>query len=75
MKPLTIYKIFLSIIILTILTPVISMAQPAGPGDGGDPFATPVNGGVAFVAAIAFLYGAYRLYQQAKKNKAGNIDR
>jgi hypothetical protein len=51
------------------------MAQPAGPGDGSDPFATPVNGGVAFVAGIAFLYGAYRLYLLTKRNGAGNTDR
>jgi hypothetical protein len=72
MKKVTAYKTFFCLLILTIIAPALALAQPAGPGDGGDPFATPVNGGVAFVAAIAFLYGVYRIYHLAKKDRAKN---
>jgi len=75
MKRLTLFKTIFNIVALLILTPALSMADPAGPGNGQDPFATPVNGGVAFVAAIAFLYGGYRIYQQAKRNRAENPNR
>ncbi len=70
----TSHKTIFGIVVLMILTPALSMAQPPNPG-GGDPFAAPVNGGVAFVAGIAFLYGAYRLYQSTKKDRAKNTNR
>ena len=77
MKQLITYNPFISLIVLMIFIPVLSKAQPPGPGGDpfADPYATPVNGGVAFVAAIAFAYGAYRIYQLAKKNRVDNSNR
>jgi len=73
MKQLTYRKTILIFITLMIFAPLSGIAQPGNPG--GDPFATPVNGGVVFVVVIAFMYGVYKVYQLTKKTRAENINR
>jgi len=70
----TSHKTIFGTVALMILIPALSMAQPPDPGSG-DPFVAPVNSGVAFVAVIAFLYGAYRIYQLKKKDRAQDTKR
>ncbi len=58
-------------ILLILLMPVLSNAQPSDPG--GDPFngdATPINSNIAVVMVLAFAYGVYRIVSLKKAKSA-----
>lgn len=55
-----------------IVLPFIASADPVGPG--GDPDATPIDGGISLLVAAGVGYGAKKLHSARKKKAAQHDD-
>ena len=73
-------KIFIKILILTIVFfgySLFTLADPPGPpnpggsptGSGGTPVGAPIDGGLSILLAMGAAYGGKKLYQARKEKK------